>query len=181
MSDLKHISKFLSLVLRHDPAKVGITLDAAGWVEVEVLLPACAGNGKRISRESLDRVVAENDKKRFEFSPDGVRIRASQGHSVEVDLGYVPMVPPTSLFHGTATKNVSAILAEGIHRGSRHAVHLSETADTAVAVGTRHGRPVVLVVDSGAMHAAGFIFERSTNGVWLTAEVPPKFVRVETA
>ena len=81
------LSKFLSFVLRHQPEAVGLSLDAAGWVEVDALLRACAEHGRRMSPEDLAEVVRENDKQRFAFSEDGRRIRASQGHSTDVALG----------------------------------------------------------------------------------------------
>src|SRR5688500_1047961 len=112
--DLVRLSKFLSLVLRHEPERIGITLDSNGWVTVDDLLAAAARAGKPITREQLDLMVATNDKQRFAFSPDGARIRASQGHSVEVDLGLPPVVPPERLFHGTATRFLDAIRAEGL-------------------------------------------------------------------
>jgi putative RNA 2'-phosphotransferase len=174
--DLVRLSKFLSLVLRHEPERIGISLDPEGWVAVEDLLAAAARAGKPISREQLDLVVATNDMKRFAFSPDGVRIRASQGHSVEVDLGLPPVVPPERLFHGTATRFLDAIRADGLRPQSRQHVHLSPDEETAVKVGQRHGKPVVLVVLAGAMHQDGNVFYRSENGVWLTAAVPVRYL-----
>lgn len=169
-------SKFLSLVLRHDPASIGITLDAAGWVDVDVLLAAMERAGKPLDRATLERVVAENDKRRFAFSEDGARIRASQGHSVAVELGLAPVEPPEELFHGTATRFVESIRAQGLRPGSRTHVHLSADEATARAVGTRHGKPAILRVASGAMHRDGHPFVRSENGVWLAREVPVRYI-----
>jgi len=170
------ISKFLSLVLRHRPETIGITLGAAGWVQVDALLAGCRTAGQDISFEQLDEVVATNDKKRFEFSADGKMIRASQGHSVDVDLGYSPAEPPEVLYHGTARRNIKAIRAGGLVKGRRHHVHLSPNKGTAVNVGQRYGKPVVLEVRAAAMVAAGMAFFVSTNGVWLTDHVPPKYL-----
>ena len=178
MSDLVRLSKFLSLVLRHEPERIGVTLDANGWVAVDELLAAAARAGNPITRERLDEVVATNDKKRFAFSPDGSLIRASQGHSVEVDLGLTPAVPPELLFHGTATRFIDSIRAEGLRSQSRQHVHLSPDEETAVKVGQRHGKPVVLFVKAGAMHRDGHVFYRSENGVWLTAAVPPGYLEI---
>lgn len=174
---LVRTSKFLSLVLRHRPEQIGITLDEAGWVDVEVLLAASARAGVRIDRAMLERVVAENDKQRFALSPDARRIRASQGHSVRVELGLAPAPPPGVLYHGTADRFVAAIRREGLRPGRRTHVHLSGDEQTARAVGARHGAPVVLRVQSGAMHAAGHAFYRAENGVWLADAVPPEFIR----
>ena len=170
--DLTKLSKFLSLVLRHKPEEIGITLDEAGWVDVVVLLDAFERYGDRVSRAMLDEVVATSDKKRFAFSDDGTRIRASQGHSIEVELGYEPAVPPEYLFHGTATRFLEAVRKEGLKKMKRHHVHLSLDEKTASAVGTRHGKLAMLRVRAGEMHRAGVAFYVSANGVWLTDEVP---------
>ena len=171
--DVVRASKRLSSVLRHRPDSVGLTLDDAGWVDVEELLAALS-----MTRAELDEVVARNDKQRFALDPSGTRIRASQGHSVPVDLGYSPAVPPDVLFHGTAERFLPAILREGLRPGNRHAVHLSADVATARRVGARRGTPVVLRVDAAAMAVAGSTFQRSTNGVWLVAAVPPELLRV---
>lgn len=176
--DLVRLSKFLSLVLRHEPERIGIVLDPQGWVAVDDLLAAAARAGKPVSREQLEQVVATNDKKRFAFSPDGARIRASQGHSVEIDLGLPPVIPPERLFHGTATRFLDAIRAEGLRPQSRQHVHLSPDEETAVKVGQRHGKPAVLTVLAGAMHRDGHVFYRSENGVWLTLAVPPGYLEI---
>lgn len=176
---LKRISKTLSYVLRHQPDSIGITLEPAGWVEVDVLLAALRRSGTSVERAVLDQVVAENDKQRFEFDDSGRRIRARQGHSTEVDLGYEPATPPAVLFHGTAIHNLTSIRERGLVKGNRHHVHLSTNRETMVAVGRRHGKPIVLAVDSAAMHAAGHSFFLTANQVWLTEHVPPQFLREE--
>ena len=175
-SALVRLSKFLSLVLRHAPERAGVTLDAAGWVDVDALVAGARRAGVALDRAALERVVRENDKQRFALSPDGRRVRASQGHSLTVDLGLAPEPPPDTLYHGTATRNVDAIRREGLRPGRRTHVHLSTDATTAAAVGQRHGRPVVLRVAAGAMHRAGHAFVRSANGVWLTGAVPPRYL-----
>jgi len=172
------ISKFLSLVLRHQPEVAGVALDGNGWVGVDDLLRGCATAGRRVTREQLDEVVATNAKKRFEFSEDGTKIRASQGHSVKVDLGYTPAEPPDVLYHGTATRNLDSIRAKGLVKGQRHHVHLSAETDTAISVGTRYGKPIVLHIDARAMRAAGHAFYASTNGVWLVEHVPAEFLMI---
>jgi putative RNA 2'-phosphotransferase len=174
--DVVRVGKRLSYVLRHRPDSVGLALDEAGWVDVGALLTALAGAGLRLSRADLEHVVAADDKRRFAFDRTGRRIRASQGHSVPVALGYAPAVPPAELFHGTVERFLLPILAEGLRPGRRHAVHLSPDAGTAREVGARRGRPVVLRVDAGAMAADGFAFSRSANGVWLVDAVPPRFL-----
>ena len=171
------VSKFLSLVLRHQPETVGILLDEGGWVDVDELIAACAAKGRRFSRAELDFVVANNNKKRFAFSEDGRRIRASQGHSVAVTLGLPATAPPDVLYHGTAAATVPLILREGLKPMSRQDVHLSADVETAVRVGSRHGRPVVLEVDAAGLAAAGHEFRVSANGVWLTDKVPPERLR----
>ena len=177
--ELISTSKFLSLVLRHRPKMLGVTLDEQGWVDVAVLLAAAAEHGRVISRAELDEVVFTNDKQRFAFSPDGQKIRANQGHTVQVDLALPPQVPPDVLYHGTAVRFMGAIRKQGLQKMRRHHVHLSANEDTAVRVGQRRGQAIVLLVDSAAMHQAGYLFYRSDNGVWLTDHVPPAFLSWE--
>ena len=174
---LTGISKFLCFVLRHNPQALGITLDAEGWVEVDELLAAAARHGKLFTRLQLEEIVATNDKKRFALSPDGRLIRANQGHSVEVDLGLMPVEPPELLYHGTVERFLASIREKGLLRGDRQHVHLSAERDTALRVGERRGRPVVLVVEAGRMHNEGHVFFRSENGVWLTEAVPSEYLR----
>jgi len=169
-------SKFLSLVLRHEPQRIGLKLDTAGWVEVEELLQAMHRHGNSLTLDQLKHVVATNQKKRFAFSEDGRRIRASQGHSVEVELQYAPEAPPEHLYHGTATRFLNSIRQNGLKRMQRHDVHLSPEAKLGEQVGGRHGKAVVLVIRAGEMHRAGHVFRRSANGVWLVKQVPPEFI-----
>lgn len=172
------ISKFLSLVLRHAPEKIGLELAEGGWVEIDRLLSAMSRKSFAVTREELDYVVAHNAKRRFAYSEDGLLIRASQGHSLEIDLGYRAVAPPEVLYHGTAERNLESILSRGLDRRARHHVHLSPDCETAIAVGRRHGRPVVLEVHAARMSADGFDFFLSANGVWLVAEVPPQYLAV---
>ncbi|MEH1012513.1 RNA 2'-phosphotransferase [Micromonospora sp. CPCC 206060] len=180
---LVRVSKRLSRVLRHAPESVGISLDPHGWVPVDDLLTALARHGATVSVEQLHEVVAGNDKQRFALrtGADGVTwIRASQGHSarVGVDLGLAPVAPPEVLYHGTPTVNVTSIMATGLHPGRRQHVHLSVDVPTALAVGRRRsGTVAVLTVRAGLMAAAGHVFHRSANGVWLTTTVPAQFIR----
>ncbi|MEH0981759.1 RNA 2'-phosphotransferase [Micromonospora sp. CPCC 205556] len=172
---LTRLSKRMSLALRHQPGRFGLTLDRAGWVAVDELLAAL-----RIGRADLDAVVAGNDKQRFavERRPDGVeRIRANQGHSVPVDLGLAPTPPPERLYHGTAAAALDSIRATGLQRGGRHHVHLSVDVETARRVGARRGGAVVvLTVDAAGMARDGHVFHRSANGVWLTEAVPAAYL-----
>ncbi|PWU12390.1 MAG: RNA 2'-phosphotransferase [Verrucomicrobia bacterium] len=176
--ELIRTSKFLSLILRHEPQRVGIRLEEAGWIPVGELLEAVNRHGAPLTLEELKYVVATNDKKRFAFSEDGTRIRASQGHSVEVDLQYEAQPPPELLYHGTPERFVASIRANGLNKGQRHHVHLSPDPETATKVGQRRGRPVVLTIRAGDMHRQGHVFYRSANGVWLVDYVPPQFIEV---
>lgn len=170
------VSKYLSKHLRHQPERIGIVLDPNGWVEIDTLLRAAAAHRFPITRAELDHVVATNDKRRF--AVEGGRIRASQGHTVAVDLGLPPAEPPAYLYHGTVARNLDAIRAEGLRPMDRQHVHLSPDRETATRVGARRGRPVILSVDAGAMHRAGHDFHVSANGVWLTDSVPPEYLRL---
>jgi putative RNA 2'-phosphotransferase len=174
---LVKISKYLSKHLRHQPERLGLTLAPGGWVGVDELLAACARHRFPISRQTLDEVVRSNDKQRFAFDETGTRIRASQGHSTDVDLRLEPVMPPAILYHGTAVQNLDSIRAGGLKKMARHHVHLSPDVLTARKVGQRHGQPVIFTVDAGAMHAAGHTFYCSANGVWLVEAVPAEFLR----
>ncbi|MCR9120134.1 MAG: RNA 2'-phosphotransferase [bacterium] len=172
----KKKSKFLSLVLRHQPEKIGIELDNAGWVSVDVLLAALSRHKRGMSRATLNEVVATNDKKRFAFSDDGKQIRASQGHSVEIELGYQPATPPEILYHGTPQQFTEIIAAEGLTKMKRHHVHLHLDIATSTAVGQRRGKPVLLAIRAIEMHNGGHEFFVTPNDVWLTDHVPPEFI-----
>jgi putative RNA 2'-phosphotransferase len=174
---LVRTSKFLSLVLRHKPEEAGLTLTAEGYCTVSDLIKGCCASGHTLTRDDLETVVADNDKKRFQFSEDGKSIRAVQGHSIEVDLKYEPTAPPETLYHGTATRFLDSIKQQGLHKGSRQHVHLSAMCDTARTVGSRHGNPIVIPVDAAAMHRDSFSFYLTPNGVWLVEEVPAKYLQ----
>lgn len=171
------VSKYLSKHLRHEPEKLGLILAPGGWVEVDTLLAACASNRFPISRAELDEVVATSDKQRFAFSEDRLKIRANQGHSVEVDLQLEPAQPPPLLYHGTGQKCVPSIKQAGLAKMARHHVHLSPDVEAALKVGQRHGKPVIFVIDTARMQEAGFQFFLSANGVWLVDSVPPEFLQ----
>lgn len=172
----KTISKFMSLVLRHQPDTAGLTIGEGGWVEVTQLLEGMASAGRSVTREQLDFVVSDNDKQRFQFSGDGTRIRATQGHSVEVDLGYEPATPPSVLLHGTPGKFLVQIREQGLTKQKRHHVHLHQDSSLAASVGQRRGRPVVLTIDAEGMSETGHSFFVTPNSVWLTDHVPPEFI-----
>lgn len=169
-------SRFLSFVLRHHPESIGLSLDQNGWVEVDLLLSAMKRQGRGISRSFLEQVVATNDKKRFAFSDDGSRIRASQGHSLSVDLALETQAPPEVLYHGTVASFLASIRSEGLKPGSRQHVHLSIDRETARKVGQRRGKPVILRIAAKTMQAQGHQFYCSANGVWLVDWVPPEFL-----
>lgn len=175
---LVKISKFLSFVLRHKPEAIGLELSEHGWVELDQLIRAAREAGTHLDRELIKEVVERNDKRRFSLSEDGERIRANQGHSIEVDLELEPVVPPTTLYHGTATRYLASIRAEGLLPRGRNHVHLSPDETTATAVGRRHGKPVVLKVRARQMHEQGHTFYLSQNGVWLTERVPVAFLEL---
>ena len=175
---LVKVSKYLSRHLRHRPERIGLALEPGGWVAVDALLRACAAHSFALSRDELVEVVERNDKRRFAFDASGTRIRANQGHSVDVALGLEPAEPPEVLYHGTGERSVDSILSDGLDRSGRHHVHLSPDIATATRVGARHGRPVVLEVAAGRMAAAGHEFFVTDNGVWLTLAVPVAYLTV---
>lgn len=169
-------SKFLSLVLRHAPERIGIMLDANGWVPISNLLQKLEAAGQSLNRDELQSLVDTNNKKRFTISDDGLRIRAAQGHSIKVDLAVSASIPPKILFHGTASKNLDSIFLKGLLAGNRQQVHLSIDQDTAIRVGQRHGIPTVLIVDTVQMQRDGHQFFQADNGVWLTDHVPANYL-----
>lgn len=170
------ISKFLSLILRHKPDIIGLPLDEAGWGNLDELMEKASKTGVQLSKERIRQAVAASDKQRFAISEDGLRIRANQGHSIVVDLGFEKAEPPELLYHGTASHNLAAIRQQGIVKGNRQYVHLSLDKESAEVIGKRHGKPIVLVVKAGCMHQDGFKFFLSANGVWLTDHVPHDYV-----
>lgn len=172
----KTISKFMSLVLRHRPEAAGLVLDDSGWVAVEDLLAGLRSAGRDVSREMLETVVKENDKQRFQFNADRSRIRATQGHSVAVELGYERSEPPELLAHGTPKQFVESIRTQGLKKQKRHHVHLHADQALASSVGQRRGAPVVLTIEAKRMSEAGYEFFVSPNDVWLTDHVPPEFI-----
>ena len=174
--ELKSTGKFLSLVLRHDPEKIGLTLDENGWAEVTVLLEKLAKKGKKLDFDTLKYLVETNDKKRYSFNADFSKIRANQGHSIEVDIKLKEATPPDILYHGTAEKNLDSIFLEGLTKRNRNHVHLSKDIETSIKVGTRHGKPIVLTIDTKAMLDDGIRFYLSENQVWLTNYVEPKYI-----
>jgi putative RNA 2'-phosphotransferase len=170
------LSKLLSLVLRHDPSVVGISLDPGGWVDLDELVAGVRERRPGVTRADVERMLATNDKQRFALDATRNRIRANQGHSLAVDLGLPRRRPPAVLFHGTVAGNVAGIMREGLHRRSRHAVHLLPDSATAARVGARRGPPAVLRVDAARMHTDGYAFSVSANGVWLVEAVPPEYL-----
>ena len=175
-SRLVKISKYLSYHLRHRPDKLGLHLAPGGWVSVAELLAACKKYKFPLKRTELNEVVERNDKKRFSFDATGTRIRANQGHSVQVELQLEPVVPPDVLYRGTGSGAAESIGRQGLCKMSRHHVHLSTDIATARNVGKRWGHPVIFAVDAAAMHEAGYTFYCSENGVWLVGQVPPEYL-----
>lgn len=177
--DNTKVSKFISLVLRHKPETIGLALDENGWVSSDLLIQGMEKAGYKISVEQLKEVVCSNDKQRFKFNEDFSKIRANQGHSVNIDLHLEPKSPPKILFHGTAIKNIDSIKLHGLLKKDRNHVHLSDNTETAMKVGMRYGQPIVLKIDSNRMDADGILFYCSENGVWLTDNIDVKYISFE--
>jgi len=171
------ISKFLSYVLRHKPEEIGLTLDENGWADVNSLIDQANKAGIPLTFEILEHIVDTNSKRRFSFNDKQDKIRANQGHSIEIDLALKPTEPPGILYHGTAEKFVASILITGLLKQDRHHVHLSSTIETAKKVGQRRGKAFVFEVLAAEMYKNNFEFFLSENGVWLTDCVPVKYLR----
>jgi putative RNA 2'-phosphotransferase len=176
MKDLKHISKFLSLILRHKPQEIGLSLDENGWAQVEELIEKSKQKNVKFDKVILQEVVRTNDKKRFAFNEDGTKIRANQGHTIEVDVELSEQEPPSELFHGTVDKFLGSIRQTGLQKMQRLHVHLSKDLETAIKVGGRRGKPVILTVNVKQMFNEGFKFYLSANNVWLCDNVPAKYI-----
>lgn len=172
----KKISKFLSLILRHQPETIHLKLDENGWADVSELIAKSVKNRMHFTLEELDEVVETNNKKRFAFNEDKTKIRANQGHSIDIDLALIPQQPPEFLYHGTAEVNIASILEKGIEKRNRQHVHLSSDKETATKVGMRHGKPVILTIRTGEMFKDRIQFYLSDNGVWLTDYVDVKYI-----
>ena len=172
---LRETSKFMSLILRHKPEAIGISLDEHGWANVDELIEGISRTHE-FSMEILEEIVRTDEKQRYSFNEDKTLIRANQGHSIPVDVELDEVEPPEELWHGTATKYEASIDEQGLVPKSRLYVHLSKDKETAVKVGQRHGKPVLYIVKAGDMYKAGYKFYLSKNGVWLTKEVPPEYL-----
>jgi putative RNA 2'-phosphotransferase len=174
----KKISKFLSFVLRHNPESIGLKLDENGWAETKDLLEKMNAKAFKVTAEMLDHIVATNNKQRFSFNETKTKIRASQGHSIDVELNLKATKPPQYLYHGTGEKYVNSILLTGLEKRNRQHVHLSKDIETAINVGQRHGKPKVFIVEAGQMGVDGFLFYLSDNGIWLIDNVPVRYLRL---
>ena len=177
---LNRIGRFIIKALRHKPEELGITLDEQGWVEIDVLLGALRDRGQEITGGQLEHLVSTSDKQRFAVDESGEKIRANQGHSVDVDLGYESQAPPEYLYHGTNEESIQDILDTGVQKMKRHAVHLSEDLDTAIKVGERRGKLLILRIQSSKMYEDGLTFQLSDNNVWLTDNIPIKYIEISS-
>jgi putative RNA 2'-phosphotransferase len=167
------VSKYLSFVLRHKPESIALELDTHGWAKIDELIEKI--HEMELTKELIEEVVAKNDKQRFII--EGDKIRANQGHSIEIDLELEAVEPPDVLYHGTATRFLESIMQNGLTKQERQYVHLSKNIETAIAVGKRHGKVVILELDSKRMFEEGYLFYLSKNGVWLTDSVPTVYLK----
>lgn len=176
MTNLDDLSIFISLVLRHKPEAANVKIDEHGWVEVAELIKGTKRKGYKIDMAILEQIVKIDRKKRYSFNEDKSKIRANQGHSIKVDVGLVEKTPPEVLYHGTATRFLSSIMSQGLKGQSRLYVHLSDNIKTAKKVGSRHGEPTILKIDSSKMNQEGHKFYLSENNVWLCNAVPVEYI-----
>jgi len=173
-ANITKLSKYLSFLLRHRPEAIGLTLDANGWASIDELI--CKTTQYELTPELIAIIVETNDKQRFSLSEDGRKIRANQGHSIEIDLDLPPIEPPEQLFHGTAVRFLTSIRQEGLRKMKRHHVHLSESTAVAGNVGSRYGKPAILTIAARQMYQDGYLFYKTANNVWLVEHVPYKYI-----
>jgi len=174
------ISKFLSLILRHSPETIHLTIDKNGWANIDELISNANKYKKMyLSTELIKTIVETNDKQRFSISDDGKRIRANQGHSIQIDLELECKTPPDILYHGTTDRFLDSILKDGLKPMSRQYVHLSQSEETALSVGKRHGKPIILYIMAKTMYDEGYKFYLSENNVWLVDNVPAKYIELK--
>ena len=176
--DIKHKSKFLSLVLRHKPEVIDLTLDENGWADIKELITKASAKDVILSQEIIKVVIETNDKQRFTYNDVKSKIRANQGHSIKIDIDLESVEPPSLLYHGTAKRNIDSILEKGIDKRNRQHVHLSNEIETTKNVGSRHGKPIILIIDASQMHRDGIKFYLSKNKVWLTEFVDDKYITI---
>ena len=177
--NLQSISRYISLILRHKPEVIGITIDEYGWANVEELIQGIEKSNPEFNMEALEEIVKTDNKQRYSFNDDKTLIRANQGHSIQVDVELIEKEPPCILYHGTGEKYVTSIDQNGLIPKSRLYVHLSKDVETAKAVGKRHGKEVVYSINSGQMYKDGYKFYLSKNEIWLTKKVPKKYLMKE--
>jgi len=177
--ELIKISKFLSLILRHKPESIGVSMSPHGWVNINELIQAAEKHRIYLNKKIIDQVIKENEKQRFTYSTDGESIRANQGHSINIELELKPSKPPKILYHGTASRFMENIRKKGLLKMNRQHVHLSLLKKTAYDVGKRHGKPIILIIDAQIMTKDGYDFYLSKNGVWLTEHVAPQYLQEE--
>ena len=174
--ELVNASKFVSLLLRHKPETIGLELDNSGWARIDDIESLTQNQSIKLNRSLIHQIVESCDKQRYSISECGEFVRANQGHSISVDINLEERIPPTFLYHGTASRFMDSILENGLLKRSRQHVHLSEKKSIAISVGSRHGKPVLLEVKAGEMVQEGIKFYQSKNGVWLVENVPPRYL-----
>ena len=177
MEKMVNTSKFISLILRHKPDVIGITLDEHGWANVDDLLTGLNKAGHIVCMKDLEDIVSTDNKQRYSFNEDKTLIRANQGHSINVDVELKEVEPPSILYHGTTKDVLESIYEQGIKPMSRLYVHLSKDIDTATKVAKRRRNPIILEINTEQMRKDNIKFYLSSNGVWLTKYVDSKYIK----
>jgi putative RNA 2'-phosphotransferase len=177
MADLVGLSKLMSLILRHEPEKFGLILDAEGFAPLQDLLEAVRRERPGTTEADVRAVVATVEPQKQRYSIVDLDIRANYGHSLDGKIRHAPSVPPDILYHGTSEKAVAAILASGLRPMARQYVHLTEDRALALKVGGRHGKPRLIQVDAPRAHREGIVFYKANRSFWLADAVPATYLQ----
>ena len=177
--EIDSLGRTMAGVLRHFPDRYGLEMDANGWIDLHDFLTALTIRNKRFRFLKPNHVlglIQTDPKGRYEFR-DG-KIRATYGHSLDVDLDLPTENIPDVLFYPTSEEELSVLLGAGLRPSDRKMVHLSGTFHAAVEAGrVRIQVPVIVEIDAKSARTSGIVIKKAGKTVYLTTEVPPEFLK----